>query len=78
MDIEKLKYTIDTLSRIIEVSDDKKQEIIDRYSSMNDKDVIKELSQTIYCLLNTKKDLYDYALTVVRELNPEICPPVDE
>ena len=78
MDIEKLEYTIDTLSRIIEVSDEKKQEIIDRYSSMNDKDVIKELSQTVYCLLNAKKDLYDYALTVIRELNPEVCPPVNE
>ena len=78
MEAFKLQNVIDTLSRIVNVPDKKKQELITKYSTMSEQDVIKELSQIIYRVLRDKGELYDYSLEVIRNINPEICPPVEE
>ena len=78
MEAFKLQNVIDTLSRIVNVPDEKKQELITKYSTMSEQDVIKELSQIIYRVLRYKEELYNYSLEVIRNINPEICPPVEE
>lgn len=40
---------------------------------MSDVDIIKELSQISYRILESNIELYDYALTIIRNINPEIC-----
>jgi len=73
-----LERTLDSLSKLIPVDEEKKKELFSKYSGMNDIEVIKELSQIVYRILGTNQELYDYSLTVIRNINPEICPPVEE
>ena len=78
MDVLKLQNTIDKLSRVVNVPDEKQQELITKYSTMDEQEVIKELSQIVYRILGDKEELYSYSLEVIRNINPEICPPVEE
>ena len=77
MDIQ-LKNTIDILAKIVNADADKKEELYTKYSTMSDEEIIKELSQISYRILGSDTEMYDYALTVIRNINPEICPPVEE
>lgn len=74
----KLNNTIDKLSKIITVSEEKKQELITKYSSLSESEVIKALSQIVYRVLGSNEELYNYSLEVIRNINPQICPPVEE
>mgnify|MGYP006916293848 CR=1 FL=1 len=78
MDIIKLKNTIETLCRVVSVPEDKKQELISKYSTLSENEVIKELSQIVYRVLGNNEEMYNYCLEVIRNINPEICPPVEE
>ena len=73
-----LKNTIDALAKIIDVSDEKKEELYSKYCIMSNVKIIKELSQIAYRMLSNNTELYDYALTVIRNINPEICPQINE
>ena len=73
-----LQNTINNLSRIIDISEEKKLELISKYSTMNDKEVIKELSQIVYRIFGNNIELYDYALNIIRNINPIVCPSVEE
>jgi len=73
-----LKNTIDALAKIINADEEKKEELYSKYSTMSDVEIIKELSQISYRILGSNTELYDYALTVIRNINPEVCPPVNE
>jgi hypothetical protein len=73
-----LHKVIDDLSKIIEVSEEKKKELYLRYSSMDDKTVIKELSQIVYRKLRNNEELYTSALEIISNINPTICPPVEK
>ena len=74
----KLNNTIDKLSKIITLSEEKKQELITKYSSLSESEVIKDLSQIVYRVLGSNEELYNYSLEVIRNINPQICPPVEE
>lgn len=78
MDSIKLNNTIDTLSKIIAVPEEKKRELITKYFSLSESEVIRDLSQTVYRVLGSNEELYNYSLEVIRNINPQICPPVDE
>ena len=71
----KLNNTIDKLSKITTVSEEKKQELITKYSSLSESEVIKDLSQIVYRVLGNNEELYNYSLEVIRNINPQICPP---
>ncbi len=77
MDLLKIKSTIKAISNVIPIEEAKKEEMYNRFSSMEDKEVIKELVMAAYSLLRDKPELYDYALTVIRDINPQICPSVE-
>ena len=78
MDLIKLNNAIDSLSRVITVSEEKKQELITKYSSLSEKEVIKELSQIVYRLLRNNEEMYNFSLGVIRNINPQICPSIEE
>lgn len=78
MDSIKLNNTIDILSKIITVPEEKKRELIIKYSSLSESEVIKDLSQIVYRVLKNNEELYNYSLEVIRSINPQICPPVEE
>lgn len=48
-----LERTLDSLSKLIPVDEEKKKELFSKYSGMNDIEVIKELSQIAYRILGT-------------------------
>ena len=78
MDSIKLNNTIDILSKIITVPEEKKRELVIKYSSLSESEVIKNLSQIVYRVLKNNEELYNYSLEVIRSINPQICPPVEE
>ena len=78
MNVLKLKETIDTLSKVVSVTDTKKQELIKKYADKTDQEVIKGLALTIHQLLKDNEALYTYSLEIIRNINRDICPPVDE
>ena len=63
-----LERTLESLSKIISVDEEKKKELFSKFSGMNDAEVIKELSQIVYRILGTNQELYDYSLTVIRNI----------
>lgn len=77
MNTIQLEKTINNLSRFIKIKEEKKQELISKYSSMKDVDVIKELAQILYSKLNNEENLFK-ALEEIRNINPEICPSVEK
>ena len=78
MDSIKLKKTIDELSKLINISEEQKQSLFYKYLIMDEKEVIKELTQTSYRLFSNNQELYDSTLTIIRNINPQICPSLDE
>ena len=78
MDVIKINNAIDTLTKLIPVPEEKKMELITKFSSLSETEVIKELSQIVYRVLGNNEELYNYSLEVIRNINPEICPPVEE
>ena len=78
MDIIKLKNTIESLCKVVNIPEDKKQELINKFSNLSETDVIRELAQVVYRVLAGDEEKYDYCLGVIRNINPDICPPVEE
>ena len=78
MDVIKINNAIDALTKLIPVPEEKKTELITKFSSLSETEVIKELSQIVYRVLGNNEELYNYSLEVIRNINPEICPPVEE
>lgn len=78
MDVIKINNAIDALTKVIPVPEEKKTELITRASSLSETEVIKKLSQIVYRVLGNNEELYNYSLEVIRNINPEICPPVEE
>lgn len=78
MERQQLNNTIEALSRIININDESKKQLVEKYSGMEDKEVIKDLSITAHRIFATNQELYDYALQVIRNINPNICPKVEE
>ena len=74
----KVMETIHIISKVVEITDEKKQEMLAKYSKMSDKEIIKDLSQAAYRVLGNDQKLYDYALNVIRNINPSICPSIQE
>ncbi len=60
------------------ISAEQKQDLIARYSSLSEIEVIKSLSQVAYRVLSDREELYNCSLEVIRNINPQICPPVEE
>ena len=77
MDINRLQEVINALATVTEITDEQKSQLVTKYSSMNDTEVIKDLAEKAYTLLKDNNDAYEYSLEVIRLINPELCPPIE-
>ena len=78
MEKQQLINIIDSLSRVFSISEEQKQKLINKYKDMPDSEAIKELSSTAYQAIGSNSELYDHALNVIRNINPSICPSIEE
>ena len=78
MDKRTLERTIDTLSKVITIPPEKQKEMYDKYIEMPEKEVIKDLSKAAYRVVGPDSPYYDYTLTVIRNIQPSVCPPVEK
>lgn len=78
MTMARVMETLHILSKVTDIPEEKKNEMLVKYSKMSDNEIIKDLSQAAYRILGNDPELYDYALSVIRNINPSICPPVEE
>lgn len=78
MENMKLRLLIDELASLMNVPEDKKESIFQRYVGKPDIDVIKELSVIAYKTLRHDQGYYDYALIRIRNYNQSICPSLQE
>lgn len=73
-----LMDTIDALARVVSINEEQKQRFINKYIDMPDIEIIKDLSSTAYRVVGENSELYEYVLTIIRNINPSICPSVAE
>ena len=68
---------IDSLSRVIYVDPKEANARLQKYSTMSDEEVIKDLSMFIYNKFRNDTELYEYFLSLIQHINPEITPNVE-
>ena len=56
--IERLKNVLDSLSNVVAMPEEKKQQTIDRFSKMSDKEAITELAKAAYNLFGNNEEVY--------------------
>lgn len=69
---------IDALTRVVEIDKIKIEERIQEYQNMSDKDVIKDLSMFVYDNFKNDKELCEYFLSLIRNINPKVVPSVKD
>ena len=72
------RKAIEELSKIIDVSENQKEDLISRYSLMSDREAIKNLSEIAFRVLENNDNLYEQALNIIRSINPKISPSVKD
>ena len=75
---EQLKTIIDICSKLIKITDEQKQILLEKYDKMSDIEIIKDLAKKVYTAVGANSPYYDYLLNVIRNYNPSICPHIDE
>jgi hypothetical protein len=76
--MEKIESIVFTLSRLANASEEETQRLIDKYSTMSEIEIIKDLSMLSYRMFSSNEGFYNYALTLIRSINPNKCPPIGE
>lgn len=78
MERTKLEPIIDAIAKITPISPKKKEELLTRYETTSEKETIGDLSMISYQVLGKESELYDYALQVIRNIDKNNCPPIEE
>lgn len=73
-----LKDILDTFSKLIAISNEQKQDLLEKYSKLPDTEIIKDLSEKVYQVIGPDSPFFDYALNIISNYSPSICPPVEE
>ncbi len=68
---------IDALSRVMDIDKTKIDERLEKYKTMSDKEVIKDLSMIVYDNFKDNKELYEYFLSLIININLSIVPSVE-
>ncbi len=76
--MEKVVNTVITLARLASAGEDQVKELIQKYSTMSEIEIIKDLSMIAYRTFSSNPGFYNYALTLIRNINPSKCPPIEE
>lgn len=80
LDLEntKLERTVDALGNLIDYFSINKSILLNKYSKMTDKEIIKDMAITVYRTIGPKSTYYDYALDVIMNYNYAICKTKEE
>lgn len=73
----KLNKVIDSLSKVISISEEQKSKLIEQYSDFSEQEIIKDLASKVYLLIGPDSSYYEYALELIRNYNPSVCPNID-
>ena len=65
---------IDALTRVVEIDKIKIEERLQKFQTMSDKEVIKDLAIFVYDNFKNDKDLCEYFLSLIRNINPRVVP----
>ena len=76
--MDKVNNIVVTLARLANASEDQAKQLITAYADMNDIEIIKDLSMIAYRTFSNNEGFYTYALTLIRSINPNKCPSVNE
>ncbi len=68
---------IDALSRVMDIDKTKIDERLEKYKTKSDKEVIKDLSMIVYDNFKDNKELYEYFLSLIININLSIVPSVE-
>lgn len=71
-------FKIDTFSKLVDITDEQKKDLLEKYSKLPDAEIIKDSSESVYRIIGPDSPFYDYALTAIRNYNTSICPPVEK
>ena len=71
------RKVLDKLSEIVPISKEKKSEMLERFSLIEDKYVIKDLAVKAYSNYRNNEPLYTRFLEIIMEINPSLCRSVD-
>lgn len=71
-------FKIDTFSKLVNITDEQKKDLLEKYSKLPDAEIIKDLSESVYRIIGPDSPFYDYALTTIRNYTTSICPPVEK
>ncbi len=74
----KISKLIDCLSSIVNITQEQKQKLMEKYSDLSDEKVLEDLFSNAYQLIGNNSPYYDYALDVIRNYNPALCPGLEE
>lgn len=73
----KLRKIMDGFSSIISITEEQKDRLINGYYELSEQEIIKDLSMKVYQLIGSDSPCYDYALDLIRNYNPAICPDIN-
>lgn len=76
--MEKIENIVFTLSRLANAKEEDAKKLIEKYSNMTEIEIIKDLSIHSYRVFSGNEGFINYALTLIRSINPKKCPPVAE
>lgn len=71
-------FKIDTFSKLVDITDEQKKDLLEKYSKLPDAEIIKDLSESVYRIIGPDSPFYDYALTTIRNYTTSIYPPVEK
>lgn len=71
-------FKIDTFSKLVDITDEQKKDLLEKYSKLPDAEIIKDLSESVYRIIGPDSPFYDYALTTIRNYTTSICTPVEK
>ena len=74
----KIENVVNTLAKLANVDKEQVTQLLEKYSSQSETEIIKDLSMISYRLFSNNDELYNYAITLIRSINPTICPSVEE
>lgn len=76
--MEKIESIVITIARLANASEEETKKLIEKYSSMSEIEIIKDLSMLSYRMFSSNEGFYNYALTLIKSINPKKCPPISE
>lgn len=76
--VKRLEQTIDAIASFININDEQKKNLLEKYVDMRDEDIIKDILNNIGRLIDENSPYYDYSLEALRSYNSNLCPTIEE